>query len=175
MSISIKSDGVLEAVSAKLAAAPSWLPAIYATHLPWLGAQIAETMEGVLERNRYTGGLQGSITARYDSAATEVAIGPTAMRGAYDAGTLLEEGVGHPVAVPWAPIAAWADFRGIPAFPVWWKIRNVGIEAHPFLQPTMDDGQTQTAIEEGARRIVTDAALEAVSVEGVNAISLESK
>lgn len=175
MSLSVQSDGVLEAVSAKLAAAPDWLPQIYATHLPWVGAQVAETMEGVLEQNRYTGGLQGTITARYDAGEQEVAIGPTAYRGAHDAGTLLEEGVGHPVAVPWAPIKAWADFRGIPAFPVWYTIRTVGIQAHPFLQRTLDDGATQDAIQQGAQRIVTDAALEAVSVDGVSSIGLEVK
>ena len=175
MSLTIKSDGVLEAVSAKLAAAADWMPAIYDRHLPWVGAQIGETMEGVLERNRYRGDLQGSITAEYDSAAAEVAIGPTVRRGAYDGGTILEEGTGPIANAPWAPIAAWAEFRGLPAFPVWWKIRTVGVDAHPFLERTLNDPATQDALSEAGKRIVTDAALEVVSVEGVSSIGLESK
>lgn len=175
MSVTVQSDGVLEAVSAKLSAAPTWLPAIYATHLPWVGDQIGEVMEGVLEQNRYSGALQDSITTRYDAGQQEVAVGPTALRGSHDAGTLLEMGVPHPVAAPWAPIKAWADARGIPAFPVWWTIRNIGIAEHPFLQRTFDDGQTQMAIDEGARRIVVDAATEAVAVEGVTSIGLEQR
>lgn len=173
MSITIKSDGVLEKVSAKLQSAAEWLPQIYDRHLPWVGAQIAETMEGVLERNRYTGSLQSSITVRYDAAAGEVAIGPTVMRGAYDGGTLLEEGTGPIPNAPFAPIAAWAEFRGLPAFPVWWKIRTVGVDAHPFLEPTINDPSSGAALEEAGKRIVTDAALEVVSVEGVSGIRLE--
>jgi hypothetical protein len=173
MTVTIKSDGVLEAVAAKLAAAPDWLPAIYERHLPWAGAQMAETMEGILEKNRYTGALQGSISVRYDSAAQEVAIGPTAMRGSHDGGTLLEEGTGPIPNAPWAPIAAWADFKGLPAFPVWWKIRTVGVDAHPFLEPTLADPASQDALLETGKRIVTDAALEIVAVEGVGGISVE--
>jgi hypothetical protein len=173
MSLTLKSDGVLEAVAAKLQAAPSWLPAIAERHLPWGGAQVGEVMEGVLEGNRYTGALQSSIVSEYDPNAQEVSIHPTAERGSHDGGVLLELGTGPNPGVPWAPIAAWAAFRGLPAFPVWWKLRTVGAAPHPFLQRTFSDGMTQGAIQETARRVVIDGALEIVAVEGVSGISVE--
>ena len=174
MSVTIKSDGVLEAISAKLSAAPDWLPTIYERHLPWLGAQVAETMEGVLEGNRYTGELQSSIVSVYDPSAAEVSIHPTAQRGGRgDGGVILELGTGPIPNAPYGPIAAWAAFRGLPAFPVWWKIRTIGLDAHPFLQRTFDDGETGRAMTETAQRIVTDGALEIVSAGGATRVSVE--
>ena len=174
MSLSIKSDGVLERVAAKLADAPRWMPNIYMRHMPDLGGRIAEVMEGVLENNRYTGALQGSITSVYDPSKAEVTIRPTAQRGGrFDAGVLLEEGTGPIPRAPWAPIKSWADFRGLPAFPIWYKIRTEGISPHPFLQRTLDDGQSQDAITETAVRIIVDASLEAVAESGVNSIGLQ--
>lgn len=173
MTLTIKSDGVLEAVSAKLTAAPDWFPAIYERHMPWLGAQVSEVMESVLEQNRYTGSLQSSITSVYDPTAAEVSIHPTVQRGGHDGGVILELGTGPIPNAPYGPIAAWAAFRGLPAFPVWYKIRTVGADAHPFLRRTFDDGMTGQAMQETARRIAIDGALEIVSVEGVSSISVE--
>ena len=174
MSITIKSDGVLEAVSAKLAAAPDWLPTIAERHMPWLGAQVAETMEGVLEGNRYTGELQSSIVSQYDSAEQTVSIHPTAQRGGRgDGGVILELGTGPIPNIPWAPIKAWADFRGLPAFPVWWKLKTVGADAHPFLQRTFNDGQTQSAMHETAHRLVLAGALEIAAAGDATSVSLE--
>ena len=173
MSVTIKSDGKLEAVIAKLGAAPEWFPAIYERHMPWLGSQVGEIMESALEENRYTGSLQSSIVSEYDSNAAEVSIHPTAMRGRGDGGVILELGTGPIANLPWAPIAAWAAFRGLPAFPVWWKLTTVGANPHPFLQRTFDNGMTGEAMVETSKRIATDAALEIVSVEGATSISLE--
>ena len=176
MTVTIKSDGVLEAVAAKLAAAPDWLPTIYERQMPWLGAQVSEVMEGVLEGNRYTGELQSSIVSVYDPSAAEVSIHPTAQRGGRgDGGVILELGTGPIPNAPYGPLAAWAAFRGLPAFPVWYKIRTVGADAHPFLQRTFDDGATGQAMQETARRIVIDGALEVVSVEGVSSVSLSQE
>ena len=55
---------------------------------------------------------------------------------------------------------------------MWWKIRTVGVDAHPFLAPTMNDAQTGDAMTEAAKRIVTDAALEIASVECVTEIGV---
>jgi len=49
------------------------------------------------------------------------------------------------------------------------------VDAHPFLERTLNDPATQDALLEAGKRIVTDAALEVVSVEGVSSIGLESK
>ena len=174
MSITVKSDGVLEQVAAKLADAPSWLPTVAERHMPWLGAQVGEVMEGVLEGNRYTGELQSSIVSEYNPTEQAVSIHPTAQRGGRgDGGVILELGTGPIPNAPYGPIAAWAAFRGLPAFPVWWKIRTVGIDAHPFLQRTFDDGATGAAMVTAAERIVTDGALEIAAAGGAQNISLE--
>ena len=107
--------------------------------LKHLGPIAVRRMREAVDPNRYTGALEKSIHADYRDGGLTVEIGPTATRGKWDAGLLLELGVPHGIArAPWSPIKAWADFRGIPAFPVWWKIRTEGVEAHPFLQRTVD-------------------------------------
>lgn len=156
----LTSDGVIEAFAAKLAAAPEWMPAIYERHMPELGGMVAEIMQGVIEPNRYTGALQDSIVSRYDPLAQAVRIYPTAQRGQWDAGTILELGTGPIPGAPWGPIKAWADFRGVEAFPVWWSIRTVGVKPHPFLRRTLDDPGTQTAMLNTAERITADMAIE---------------
>ncbi len=156
----LESDGVIEAFAAKLAVAPEWMPAIYERHMPDLGGNVADIMQSVIEPNRYKGDLQESIISQYDPLAQAVSIYPTVKRGAWDGGTILELGTGPIPNAPWAPIAAWADFRGIDAFPVWWGIREHGVKAHPFLQRTLDDGNTQTAMLTAATRITDDMAIE---------------
>lgn len=156
----VTSDGVIEAFAAKLADAPTWMPEIYERHMPDLGGNVADVMEGVIEPNRYTGALQESIISQYDPLAQAVSIYPTVKRGTFDGGAILELGTGPIPNAPWAPIKAWADFRGIDAFPVWWGIREHGVKAHPFLQRTLDDLGTQTAMRGTAERIVADMAIE---------------
>lgn len=156
----IASDGVLEAFAAKMAAESEWMTRIYDAHLPDLGGAVADVMQGLIEPNRYTGELQDSIVSEYKPYPwEEVSIRPTASRGDYDAGALLELGTGPIPNAPWAPIKAWADFRGIPAWPVWHAIREVGVKPHPFLQRTADDAGTAVAMEDAAQRIILDAAL----------------
>ena len=156
ISITVKSDGVLEQVRANLDKLPQWYPAIIRTHLPRLGERIVEVMRSTVEPNRYTGGLSDSITSEYDDGEQSVAIFPTVERGQYDGGLILELGTRPIPNAPYAPIAAWADFRGLPAFPVWWKIRVEGVTAHPFLQATLE--ASESLIDETGRRIVTDMA-----------------
>lgn len=158
--LTIRSDGVLEAVGAKLDDAAAWMPEILATHMPWLGGMEVDVMSSVLERNRYTGELQASVVSTYDPLAQEVTIYPTAQRGNYDAGTLLMWGTGPIPNAPFGPIKLWAESHGLPAFPVWWKIRMVGVNAHPFLMDTRDNPQTTGNVTEAGRRIVTDMATE---------------
>ena len=172
VTITVKSDGVLEAISAKLSDAPAWLPDIYEIHMPLLGHAVEEVMVTLLEPHRYTGALQDSVTSDYDGGRKEVAIYPTAQRGAWDGGTILELGT-RPHTPPFGPIAAWAEFRGLPAFPIWWGIVEHGTQAHPFLQRTLDDYRTQTAMDGTAGRIATDAALEIVQVGGATQASIQ--
>lgn len=160
--ITIRSDGVLERVAAKLQAAPSWFPQVYETHMPLLGRAVERIMYGLIEPNRYTGALQNSIQSEYDGSKKEVSIFPTAQRGAYDGGAILEEGT-RPHTPPWAPIAAWAEFRGLEPFPVWWGIVEHGTQAHPFLERTINDYQTTQAIDTAAQNIANDSAAQVVT------------
>lgn len=173
MSLVIQSDGVLEAVAAKLENLPDWMPQIVARHFEDLGQNVQHVMQGKLEPHRYTGRLSESVAAEYAQGEQELRIYPTATRRGHDAGTLLEEGTGPIPNAPFGPIKAWADFRGLPAFPIWWKIRQVGIDEHPFLARTLQDYATQTAMMNTAHRIVLDMALELASTEGVTEIGLE--
>ena len=156
MSVSIKSDGVLERVAQNLGRLPDWLPAIVRVHMDTLGAIVVDEMKAAVEEHRYTGALSDSITHQAADGGYEQRIYPTAMRGAYDAGTILELGTRPIPNARWAPIRAWADFRGLPAFPVWWKIRTLGVSEHPFLERTLQASGEH--ITEAARRMVTTAA-----------------
>lgn len=157
--LTITSDGVLEAVRDKLDSVDEWMPGIIAPAMDALGDAVVDVMYTLVEPNRYTGALQESIKSEYDMMSQEVAIYPDATRGDWDAGTLLELGTGPIPNAPWAPIKAWADFRGLPAFPIWWSIREHGVKPHPFLQRTLDDMRTQTAMVGTVTRIVTDMGL----------------
>jgi hypothetical protein len=121
-----------------------------------LGAIVVGEMKAAVEQHRYTGALSDSITHESADRGYEQRIHPTAMRGAYDAGTILELGTRPIPNLRWAPIRAWADFKGLPAFPVWWKIRTLGVSEHPFLQRTLDASGAH--IMEAAQRMVMTAA-----------------
>ena len=87
-----------------------------------------------------------SVQAEYDPSTTRLAIGPTATRGRYDAGLILQRGTGPIANAPFGPIAAWAESKGLPARPVWYKIKTKGVAAHPWLEDVLSDGRTGVAI-----------------------------
>ena len=149
MSVTIKSDGKLEAVVANLESGATWMPKIIEQGMRALGKQVITRMQAAIEPNRYTGALSESITSEYDSAQMAVSIFPTAKRGNYDGGVILELGTGPIPNAPWAPIARWAEFRGLPAFPVVYKIRTVGVSEHPFLQRTLDSAEPDMTLTAG--------------------------
>jgi len=154
MSLRFEADATLQAINANLQALPRWLPAIVRVHLDTLGTIAVDRMRETIEPHRYTGVLQDSIEHHPEDGGYTQAIYPTAQRGGrWDAGALLELGTAPIPRLPWAPIKAWAEFRGVPAFPVWYKIRTQGVSPHPFLERTMTALGPQ--IEEAAFRIVT--------------------
>lgn len=164
MSVTIELGESYKRFNESLAKMPDWMPAIIRTHLDALAPSLEDRMREAVAENRYTGAMEESITHEFQDGGNELHVHPTAKRGAYDAGTLLELGVPHPVRAPWAPIKAWAEFRGLPPFPIWYKIRTQGIDAHPFLDRTARAAEPQ--IEEAARRMATDAAQALVSGVG---------
>ena len=152
MSLRIEVDSTLEAINANLQALPRWMPAVIRIHLDTLGTIAVDRMREAVEPNRYTGALADSVDHHPQDDGYTQAIYPDAKRGTWDAGALLELGTQPIPRAPWAPIKAWADFRGLPAFPVWWKIRNEGVNPHPFLERTMQALEPQ--INEAALRMV---------------------
>ena len=136
--ITIQMDPALRDIKKALTAMPSRTPRIVARRMKMLGPRVVNRMREAVEENRYTGALSDSIRDDYSNAGMTVTVGPTAKRGKWDAGLLLELGTRPIPNCPWMPIKAWADFRGIPAFPVWYKIRTEGVNEHPFLERTIN-------------------------------------
>ncbi len=151
----IKGDEVLQGIQHNLERSPDWMPTIIRTHFLTLRTEVVDRMKEAVLENRYTGALEDSISGEFEDSGMELTISPKAMRAEWDAGTLLEMGT-RPHAAPWAPIAAWSDFRGLPAFPVWYAILTRGTQPHPFLERTLEASESQ--ILETGRRIVSDSA-----------------
>lgn len=158
ITISFKSDGVIEKVAENMANASSWMPKIVETAFGVLGRSISILMELELGKHNYTGELAGSVEAEHTS--QEVRIEPKAMRGKWDAGSLLEMGT-RPHVAPFAPIARYADFVGAPAGAIWAGIAAHGTKAYPFLQPTLD--RSGDALKNAAERIAILGAEAALS------------
>ena len=128
-------------------------PFFVASNMTTLGRRLAYTMRQQIKPHHVSGKLAGSIEMSYDFARTQVTVGPTRKYGQYDAGLILQRGTRPIPNVPWKPIKRWAEFRGIPAFPVWYKIRTKGVSAHPFLDETLRRGDSRTALQATARRL----------------------
>ena len=161
--IGIRSDGVMEQFVKNANAAPKWMPRVIEHGLTYLGKQIAVKMQQEVRKHRYTGALEDSITSEYTP--NRVEIGPTAKRGKFDAGVILELGTKPIPNLPWSPIKKWADFRGIEAFPVWYSIREKGVQAHPFLKRTLV--ASEGLIEIAAGDIALQGANQIVQTAGI--------
>lgn len=164
MSIKVTKDPVFKKFESALKGAPKWLPPIVGRHFRQLGRFLQQHMRDQVDHNRYTGRLQRSIRWEYNTAAMELTVNPTAMRGAHDAGMLLELGTRPIPNAPWAPIKKWARKRGLPAFPVWYKIRTRGVAAQPFVEATRERGQAD--IDDAGQYIVDDMADRLFSIKG---------
>jgi hypothetical protein len=117
-----------------------------------LGGRIQWIMRQTLQEHRYTGQLEESV--QYDATDTQVEIGPTKKyKGGYDAGRILSTGTGPIPNLPFEPIKRWAEFRGLPAGPVWMKIKQEGISPHPWIEKVMMRGDFRTALEHSAKRL----------------------
>ena len=153
-------------LAAILKAAPSWHKQYVRKNMMELGRRVAYVMQQEIEPHRYTGKLSNSIKSVYsESGKPKVEIGPTAKRGKYDAGLILERGTKPITNLPFAPIQRWATFRGLSARGVWYKIKHFGVDAHPFLQRTLNSPRTQVAINHTAERIGIDLAGHAIGVK----------
>jgi len=111
--IHIYSDGVLEHVESRIRFAPQWIPKLIQREIKRTGGAALKNMQSMLGRNYYTGALMRSVKAEYDSKGYRVTISPTAQRGRWDAGLILEFGTGPITHAPWAPIARWAGTKEV--------------------------------------------------------------
>ena len=158
MRLVISRDANLEKIISNLGNAPTWMPKVVKTSFEILGRMVVANMQLQTLPNRYTGSLAESIRADYNSSEMELTVGPTAQRGRWDGGLILQLGTRPIPNAPWGPIARWATFRGLPAFPIVYKIRTEGVAAHPFVHETL--GRSWPAIESAAIRIVELASKE---------------
>lgn len=150
MSVSIVSPDLQKLVQ-RLAQAEQMHTRFVSGNMNSLGRRLAYIVRRALNQNKYTGGLQNSVKSQLEGDRLEV--GPTLKRRGYDAGWLLEEGTRPIPRLPFGPIKKWAEFRGIPAGPVWYKIKTRGVSPHPWLDRAMSAGDTRVAIENTAKRI----------------------
>ena len=136
--IRILSDGVLEQIADHASDAPRWIPQEMGRHVRRLGPKAVRRMRDAVHPNRYTGALEDSIGDHYSNNNLRAEIYPSAQRGRWDAGVILELGTRPIPRAPYWPIAAWAFVKGAPMPGAWLKIRMRGVSAHPFLDRTMD-------------------------------------
>ena len=134
--------------------------------MEFLGKLIRSQMQAELAEHRVTGQLASSVRFEYDEGVQELAVGPTRKYGRWDAGAILELGTRPIPRAPWAPIRVWSNFRGLPAFPVWHKIRTRGVAAHPFLDRTL---QASEGYIEGAAQRIADAMAVTIVLRGETA------
>jgi len=141
---------VITDIQARFKSAPRWIPGRAEKHMRRLGGKAVRRMKYAVMENVYTGSLQESIKDFYEDRGMTVLISPTVMRGRYDGGSILELGTRPIPNAPWIPIAKWAAFRGLPAFPIVYKIRTQGVSPHPFLDRTLTDTTPDIDTELGA-------------------------
>jgi len=152
-------DAIFSQLQRNMANAPQWMPKVISKQIRYLGPRVSRVMREAVLGNRYKGALDESVGPEYSDAGQTVTISPKAMRGGkYDAGNLLELGVPHPIPnLPYAPIAAWANFRGAPMPAVWLGMRAHGVKAHPFLDRTLKGAEVELNI---AQVMILDAMID---------------
>ena len=134
--LSVKTEGFREIAASLEATAADTRAQVEAT-MEHMGPIIVNMMRRQMSSHRYKGDLENSIEWSYNPSKRELRIGSNLMRGTFNALAILERGTGPNPSVPFAPIAAWAAFRGIPAGPVWMSIKQKGIKGYPVTEPTI--------------------------------------
>ena len=169
-SLNITTENIAE-LGETLIGAHAWAPQFVNANMEGLGRRVAFLLKLQVRRHKITGKFEESIKHFYDEYRLRLEVGPTRKYGSrgWDAGLILQRGTRPIPNLPFAPIARWAAFRGLPAGPVWWKIKTRGVSAHPFLYETLARGDVQTAISSTARRIGMDfagAVVQAIPAKG---------
>lgn len=140
----------LEAMADRFAQIPGMRAMFVRRNLTELGRELKTVVNRALEEHRYTGALQQSLGVAVDGDWLEV--GPTRKYGGgWDAGWILQSGTRPIARVPFEPIRRWAEFRGLPAGPVWYKIKTKGVSGHSWLEKVFSQAEFRQALDRRAR------------------------
>ena len=159
--LSIKTEGIRE-LAASLEATAGDVRTQVKDTMEHMGPIIVNMMRRQMAPHRYRGDLENSIEWSYNPSTRELRVGSNLMRGSYNALAILERGTRPNDAVPFAPIAAWASFRGLPAGPIWMSIKQRGLMAHPVTEPTIVRPEFQRSLNAGAKKLASDILVKAL-------------
>lgn len=134
--ITVSIDPKLLTLPDTLTRAAAGLPGTVQAELTDLGELVEVEMRTQMTPNRWRGNLEDSVEAWAKPWAVEIA--PRLMAGPWYRSDILEFGTRPIPDVPFDPIADWAESHGLPAVPVWLKIRQKGVEAHPYIRATLE-------------------------------------
>lgn len=156
MRFKLRGDKTVKQIAVALREANTKNRAQTMTVLQEVGNDVKKVMRDVLKPNAYKGTLYKSVEVDVDQNELKVEIGPTAARGAWDAGLIFENGTGPIPRLPFGPIKKWAAVRGVPAGPIWYAIKTRGVKPHPFVEHTlnMSMGKIHKAAEKIGELIV---------------------
>lgn len=160
--LSIKTEGLRELAASLQATIADTRKQVEDT-MTHMGPIIVNMMRRQMAPHRYKGDLENSIEWSYNPSSRELRVGSSLMRGSFNALAILERGTGPNESVPFAPIAAWAAFRGIPAGPVWMSIKQGGTMAHPVTEPTIVRPEFQRSLNAGAKKLASDILVKALT------------
>ena len=160
--LTIKSEGIREIAEA-LAISVRDARKVVDENMEHMGPILARMMQRQLAKHRYTGALEESVVWRYEPSRRELRIGSNLQRGGrYNALALLERGTGPITNLPFAPIAAWAAFRGLPAYPVWMSIKKRGVKPHPIMEDLQARPEFHRSLNAGAKRLASNLLVKAL-------------
>lgn len=161
--LDIRSEGIRELADSL--AALSVEPEVHRVMVD-MGPKIARMMQRAIAPHRYTGELESTIKWSYNPARRELRIGSDHRRGSkFNALALLNYRTGPIPGLPFAPIAKWAAFKGLPAGPVWMSIKNKGVAPHPIMDKLEAQPEFAEVLNEGAKKLATDLLVEGFGVK----------
>ena len=168
VSVTVNMDEIKQVIS-NFGTVKSWMPPLVDKEMIALGTKLKAIMKDQVKPRYYTGKLEGSIQSNYNSGTKTLEIGPTAKRGSYDAGLILEFGT-RAKWIPYQPIKDWGQARNLDMAKIrgaWVKISQRGVSKHPFLMETMNRSDFQAALQDAATKMGVEIAAKAVAGDRV--------
>ncbi len=160
--LSMKTEGFRE-LAASLSKTVAEMSQTVEDTMEHMGPIIVRMMQREVAKHRYKGELEASVEYSYTSSKRELRVGSNLMRGQYNALALLERGTAPNSAVPFGPIQAWAETKGLPAGPIWMSIKQRGVMPHPIVEPTMKRPEFARSLNAGAKKLSSDIVTKALT------------